>query len=293
MIKTNSFLNNECIDLTKEMAIVQAKDTPFTTLMLNMKNVDNASSKIVTWREKTLDTTEDISATEGSKTDIFQASNRAEKNNVCEIFKKAVQVSGSAQASSVTGITDLYESEINDRLAEMKINIEKAIINGVKNDGSLTPFVRKMDGILSFAPAENTVSSATLSEVNLKNTIKKLWDNGLGSSEFYCLLNADFKEAVDTIYKDQVRFIAPTDTFGIVARRIETNYGIVNFVLNRHMPIDKLVVFDPAFVRLAFLRKPFTELLAKDGDYISGHVISELTLKVLNQKAVAMFKKTA
>lgn len=293
MIKTNSFLNNECIDLTKEMAIVQAKDTPFTTLMLNMKNVDDASSKIVTWREKTLDTTEDISATEGSKTDIFQASNRAEKNNVCEIFKKAVQVSGSAQASSVTGITDLYESEINDRLAEMKINIEKAIINGVKNDGSLTPFVRKMDGILSFAPAENTVSAATLSEVNLKNTIKKLWDNGLGSSEFYCLLNADFKEAVDTIYKDQVRFIAPTDTFGIVARRIETNYGIVNFVLNRHMPIDKLVVFDPAFVRLAFLRKPFTELLAKDGDYISGHVISELTLKVLNQKAVAMFKKTA
>lgn len=293
MIKTNSFLNNECIDLTKEMAIVQAKDTPFTTLMLNMKNVDDVSSKIVTWREKTLDTTEDISATEGSKTDIFQASNRAEKNNVCEIFKKAVQVSGSAQASSVTGITDLYESEINDRLAEMKINIEKAIINGVKNDGSLTPFVRKMDGILSFAPAENTVSAATLSEVNLKNTIKKLWDNGLGSSEFYCLLNADFKEAVDTIYKDQVRFIAPTDTFGIVARRIETNYGIVNFVLNRHMPIDKLVVFDPAFVRLAFLRKPFTELLAKDGDYISGHVISELTLKVLNQKAVAMFKKTA
>lgn len=287
MIKTNNFTQLENIDLTKEISLIYPLDTPFTTFLMSKGLVDKGTSTIVTWREKTLDTTQDITVREGSETTEFQASVRVEKNNIMEIFKKAVQVSGTAQASSVTGITDMYAEEIADRLAEMKVNIEKKLINGIRDDGSNTG-IRKMDGLLAFVPEDNKVTGE-LTQDTFKETVKKLWINGLGSSEFYALTNADLKEIIDNFYRDQVRYITPVTEFGITVQKITTNYGTVNIILNRHMPIDKIVIFDPNFVKLSFLRQPTHELLAKTGDYIQGHIVTECTLKVLNAKAVATF----
>ncbi|MBR9649144.1 SU10 major capsid protein, partial [Clostridium tyrobutyricum] len=139
MIQTKDFLSMENIDLMAEMGVAQPLDTPLTTLLMGRGQTDKETAPLVYFREKTLDTTEDISQVEGSETTEFQASTRLPKNNYCEIFKKAVSVSGTAQASSVTGIADMYTSEMADRLVELKVNLEKALTNGVKNDGSATP----------------------------------------------------------------------------------------------------------------------------------------------------------
>ena len=73
----------------------------------------------------------------------------------------------------------------------------------------------------------------------------------------------------------------PMDTFGFVANKVITNYGVVNVVLNRHMPVDKILVVDPAYLRLVYLRKPAFEMLAKMA-ITKGMVITECSLKVLN-----------
>jgi len=59
------------------------------------------------------------------------------------------------------------------------------------------------------------------------------------------------------------------------------------------MPTNKLVVFNPAFFRVTYLRKPFFEMLAKTGDSVKGQVITEATLKCYNRKAIAVFEQTA
>lgn len=292
MIKTTNFSTYENIDLSKEISLVAPLDTPFYSLLLGKNLVDATGSKITTWREKSLDDTEDISVAEGSTTDTFQSSARAEKNNICEIFKKAVSISGTADASTITGVSNLFSEEVNDRLIEMKVNIEKKLISGIRNDGSLTPFVRKMDGILSFALAEQTETDTVLNEVNFKATVKNLWDAGLSSGNYIGMCNADLKEAIDTIYDTKYSYIAQENLFGINVRTIQTNYGNVSLILNRHMPVDQLMIFDPSYFKVSYLRKPFFEMLAKTGDSISGQVIAELTLKCFNQKALAVFTKT-
>lgn len=294
MIKTSDFLSLENVDLMAELGVAQPLDTPLSTLLLGRNQYDKETSYLVNWREKTLDTTSDISQVEGSETTVFQTSTRAEKLNYCEILKKAVSVSGSAEASSITGISDLYTSEMADRLVELKVNLEDKIINGTKNDGSLTPFIRRMDGLLQFVYSGNAVTDAgALTEALFKSTVKKLWDNGLGSNGYICMVNSDFKELIDGFYNTQYNYNAPTGQFGLVANQINTNYGQVQLILNRHMPVDKLVVFDPTYVRLGFLRPVFSEILGKTGDSVKGQVIGEATLKVLNTKAVATFTKTA
>lgn len=290
MIKTTNFTQHENIDLSKEIALVTPNDTPFTTLLMNKKLVETAGSVTINWREKTLDDTEDISKTEGFTVDTFVSSGRAEKSNVMEIFSKAVQVSGSAQASNVVGINDLFASEINDRLTEVKVNIEKKVLAPTNyNDGSTEPFIRRMKSIFEQVDPANVVDITTApTQADFKAVVKKLWDAGLGSNEFYCFVNADFKEIIDGFYANQINYNMPMDTFGFVANKVITNYGVVNVVLNRHMPVDKILVVDPAYLRLVYLRKPAFEMLAKDGDNLKGMVITECSLKVLNSKAVAV-----
>lgn len=290
MIKTTNFTQHENIDLSKEIALVAPTDTPFTTLLLNKKLVETAGSVTINWREKTLDDTADISKTEGFTVDTFVSSGRAEKSNVMEIFSKAVQVSGSAQASNVVGINDLFASEINDRLTEVKVNIEKKVLAPTNyNDGSTEPFIRRMKSVFEQVHPDNVVEIETAPTQNdFKAVVKKLWDAGLGSNEFYAFVNADFKEIIDGFYANQINYNMPMDTFGFVANKVITNYGVVNVVLNRHMPVDKILVVDPAYLRLVYLRKPAFEMLAKDGDNLKGMVITECSLKVLNSKAVAV-----
>ncbi len=290
MIKTTNFTQHENIDLSKEIALVAPTDTPFSTLLMNKKLVETAGSVTINWREKTLDDTEDISKTEGFTVDTFVSSGRAEKSNVMEIFSKAVQVSGSAQASNITGINDLFASEINDRLTEVKVNIEKKMLAPANyNDGSTEPFIRRMKSVFEQVHPDNVVEIETAPTQNdFKAVVKKLWDNGLGSNEFYAFVNSDYKELIDGFYANQINYNMPMDTFGFVANKVITNYGIVNVVLNRHMPVDKILVVDPAYLRLVYLRKPAFEMLAKDGDNIKGMVITECSLKVLNSKAVAV-----
>ena len=290
MIKTTNFTQHENIDLSKEIALVAPTDTPFTTLLLNKKLVETAGSVTINWREKTLDDTADISKTEGFTVDTFVSSGRAEKSNVMEIFSKAVQVSGSAQASNVVGINDLFASEINDRLTEVKVNIERKMLAPSNyNDGSTEPFIRRMKSIFEQVDPSNVVDITTApTQADFKAVVKKLWDAGLGSNEFYCFLNADYKEILDDFYANQINYNQPMDTYGFVANKIITNYGIVNVVLNRHMPVNKLLLVDPSYLRLVYLRKPAFEMLAKDGDNLKGMVITECSLKVLNSKAVAV-----
>lgn len=293
MLDTLKLTQSENISLSQEMALVGVQDTPLTTLLMQLGKVEQANGKIHSWRERSLDETADISVPEGSETTTFYESDRAELNNVLEIFKKGVSVSGTVQAMNISGVVNPFVTEVNDRLTELKVNVEKALVNGVRNDGSTAPYVRKMDGIMQFVDSSNVVTGATvgvITEDELKNTVRKLWEKGLPTGEYYALVNADIKEQIDEIYKNSYRYVAQTNQFGLVVNTLNTNYGLVHFLLSRHVPSDKLIVFDANFLSLAFLRQPVFEELAKTGDSIKGHVLTEVTLRVGSKKAVAMYE---
>lgn len=290
MIKSSDLLNSEKVYLLQEMALCQPTDTPFSTLLMNTRRTVTLNSIMPVWREESLDSTDDITVPEGSATNTFQQSTRVELSNVCQIFKKGVQVSGTMQAVGVEGIADIYAHEVANRLTELKINMEKALINSVYDDGS-TSGVRRMRGLLNWVLDTQKMTGA-LTEDSFNQFVKLLWDNGLGANNYILMCNADVKLKIDALYKDQVQYVnvSQDDDFGILVNNIITNFGNVKVVLNRHMPAGKMVLFDPSYLRLGFLRPPFTEKLAKDGDYISGHVIAEGTLIVLNRKAIALFE---
>jgi hypothetical protein len=180
-----------------------------------------------------------------------------------------------------------FAAEINDRLLEMKINMEKKFINGLKADGSATPFKRQLSGLIQMADPTNAVVGL-VTEETIKEAMRNLWNNDLAEGQVYAFLNADLKEKVDAIYSDKYGYNHVTTSFGLLVDEINTNYGAVKFVLSKHVPVDKIVFFNDAYVDLAYLRDPHFEPLAKTGDSVKGQVVAEATLKVGSKKAVAV-----
>ncbi|MEQ2466173.1 SU10 major capsid protein [Niallia hominis] len=285
MFKSSNFTNLEQISLAKEIALIGVQATPLTSLLMSKGNIEKALSTVYTWREKTLDNAEDLSAVEGSEEIVFYETARAELSNILEIFKKGASISGTAVAMKSTQ----FAEEVNDRLLELKINMEKKFINGLKADGSVTPFKRQLSGLIEFADATNAVSATgAVTEDTVKEVMRNLWNQDLAEGTVYAFVNADIKEQIDAIYKDRYGYSHVTTNFGLLVDSINTNYGTVHFVLSKHVPADKMVVFNDSYVDLAYLREPHFEPLAKTGDNVKGQVIAEATLKVGSPKGVAV-----
>lgn len=283
MFNSTNFTNAERISLSQELARVGVQATPFTSLLMAKGNIEKALSTVYTWREKTLSHDEDISAEEGSDTTVFYESARAELNNVLQIFKKGASISGTAQAMNAGQLS----AEVEDRLLELKVNMEKKFINGKKDDGSTTG-IRKMSGLIEFADPSNDVTATEVTEDTVKEAMRNLWNQDLAEGQYYALVNADVKEAIDNIYKDRYGYSHVTTNFGLTVDSITTNYGTVYFVLSKHVPVDKAVFFNDAYVSIANLRDATFEPLAKTGDNVKGQVIAESTLKVGSKKAVSV-----
>lgn len=283
MFTSTNFSNAEKISLSQEIALIGVQATPFTSLLMAKGNVEKALSTVYSWREKTLDNAGDLSAIEGSDDITFYETARAELSNILEIFKKGASISGTAEAMKSVQ----FAAEINDRLLEMKINMEKKFINGLKADGSVTPFKRQLSGLIQMADPTNAVVGI-VTELTIKEAMRNLWDNDLAEGQVYAFLNADLKEKVDAIYADKYGYNHVTTSFGLLVDEINTNYGAVKFVLSKHVPVDKIVFFNDAYVDLAYLRDPHFEPLAKTGDSVKGQVVAEATLKVGSKKAVAV-----
>ena len=291
MLDTTKLTTQENIFLTEEITVVAPLATPLTTLLLGKGKVKDGSAKIHTWREKSLDFS-DATAKEGADATDFINSGRAELNNIMEIFSRATAVSGTAQATGST--KDLFSQEIEDRLSEVKVAIEKKLIKGTKNDGSDSN-ARTMAGLEAFVGTTLTAVASidAITEKDVRGLARALFEQGNENAEMYVLVSPDVKEQIDELYKENYNYNHVTNDFGIVVSTINTNYGVMNFIVDRYASNDKIIAFDLNVLAISYLRQPQFEQLGKTGDSLKGLVVAEATLEVGSKKAVVALPITA
>ena len=290
MVKRSDFLTNEVVDLTDEIKLVSPTDTPLTTLLMGRGQVVPATDITVTWREKQLNTQRGTLKVEGSEAGNPIKSTRGSLSNLCQIMEKVTQVSGTAQALNPKGIGNSFQSEVNDRLIETKRDMEWYFLNGTKTaENDSTP--RQMAGIMNLINAGNVIDATdkTFSEDIILDGMQKMWDAG-AQGEYYAFVNASVKRLVNSLLKDGVNVKVNIDesmaqVLGITVAKIQSDFGVINLVLNRHMATDAFLAVDLDNVEIAELRGTFYEDLPKSGDYFKGHILNESTIKLLNSHA--------
>ena len=101
---------------------------------------------------------------------------RAQKSNKTQIFDDTIQLSGTAQAVTQYGISDLYEYEKQKKQLELALQLEKALINGVAYESGN---VRQMNGVRSFIQSNVTDAVATaVSGTLLNDSLQAIYEKG-------------------------------------------------------------------------------------------------------------------
>ena len=290
MIKTAN-LHNEIIDLSKELILLDNQNLVFSSLLMK-KGTQKVGSVIVDWKYEKLDGDRSL-AFEGSDVTDYQASDRSGGDkNVCQIIRKAVSVSDTAQAVSLENISDLFAHELANRMLEAKRDLEYYLINGVYKEDESGGTPRQMKGLINFITEDNTTTKASNPTIKeLDEMSKKMRQAGTASQNLVLLCDYNMYDVVSGLYEDKVSYIGVTNEFGSPAKKINLKYGACFVYLVDSMPEDHMVLANMDYLKFASLRPLVYQDLAKTGSSRKGFIEMENTLKFLHPAAATMFVK--
>lgn len=219
---------------------------------------------------------------------------RKRVSNYTQIFDETISITGTAAAVSNYGIDDIYEYEKAKKQLELALQLEKALINGVKYE-SPNGLTRQMAGIRSFIQT-NVVNSggADLTDAMINDAMQKQYEKGAFASggNFKIIVGAKQKRAISNFEKSNIRLDRQDNGRGQVVDHFVSDFGAAEIVLNNNLAADELFIVDTNRLAIKPLqgREFAHEYLGKKGDYFEGMIVGEYTLEFKQEKAHARIK---
>jgi hypothetical protein len=238
-----------------------------------------------------------VEGQEGADARAARYKARVRKSNLTQIFDETISISGTAAAVSQYGIDDLYEYEKQKRQLELALQIEKALINGVKYESG-DGLTRQMGGFRNYI-ATNVVdaAAAALNDEKLNDAMQKIYEKGgfANGGLFKIMVGAKQKRAISNFSKAEIRLTQAENSRGQVVDHFISDFGQAEIVLNNNLAANELVIFDANRVKVRPLvgREFGHEYLGKKGDYFEGQIVGEYTLEFNQEKAHARIKNLA
>jgi hypothetical protein len=238
-----------------------------------------------------------VEGQEGADARAARYKARARKSNFTQIFDETVSISGTAAAVSQYGIDDLYEYEKQKKQLELALQIEKALINGVKYESG-DGLTRQMGGLRNYI-STNVIDggAALLSDEKINDAMQKVYEKGgfANGGLFKIMVGAKQKRQISNFAKSEIRLTQAENSRGQVVDHFVSDFGQAEIVLNNNLSATELVVFDANRVKVRPLtgREFGHEYLGKKGDYFEGQIVGEYTLEFNQEKAHARIKNLA
>ena len=299
-----------------ELFLVSPSDTPFLTAIGGLTGGESIQAKLFEWETYdlrvpgatgdggTYTAVAGRQAVEGANAPDAQARVRAYAHNVVEIHQEAVEVSYTKQAAigqlspsvlaqGTNPVTDEMGFQVKASLLQIARDLEYNFLNGVIAEPATNATPRKTNGLIN-AITTNVVdlSAGDLTVAAFLDAMQLAWENGgLQEGETRtAILNATLKRAVTTLFiKDQNFRQMDRNVGGVNLTTIETDFGDLNLLLDRYMPVDKVVLASLEDISPVFLLIPgkgflFAEPLAKNGSADRTQIYGEVGLKYGNEK---------
>jgi hypothetical protein len=183
--------------------------------------------------------------------------------------------------------------QVEQMLKQIARDAEKSFLEGAFNDPTDNTTARKTLGIANAAGNSADMADAALTEDKVLDLMQAVWENGgIQVSETATLMcNANVKRQLTKIfvtdknYREESRNVA-----GVNVTTIETDFGKVNVLLNRHVNTQQLYVVSAELCAPVFMNIPdkgflFVEPLSKGGASEKFQIYGEVGLKYGNPNA--------
>ena len=225
---------------------------------------------------------------EGSAPPAARAVDRVDRYNYTQIFGPvAVQVSGSEQVVQKYGLVGTeFDHQVANRIKELSIQIEQAIINGIPSAGSGT-VGRTMGGFANYISTNVDSTTTTLSDSAILTQMQACFDAGGNPDRF--ILGSKQKRTVSGLDSSNIRYQQQTNVRGQVVEFYDTDYGRVSVILDRWCLTNQAFLISREQATIMSLRPMVFEMLAKTGDSVQGQVVAEKSLRFRRQTHSARF----
>lgn len=277
-------------DLLELISDVTPDDTPLATMLKTSK----ASNTLHEWSEDYITPPTSVTfASEGAAATYSALSQPARRNNITTILTETFRVSGTEREVNQVGNDPMdYQAAKAMRLWKMKQ--EFAIVNGAIASGA-SGTARGMAGLINVITTLYTArnSGTSLSETEFQDMHQASWEQG-GTDNSFDLVLVPFglKRKIDGFTAGATKYVDQSDKKLTQPVAVyETSAGIARIMQHRYVP-SAAATPGPRFLgikedkfRVAYLRKPFREMLAKDGDRENGQVVGEFTLEYLAERS--------
>lgn len=243
-------------------------------------------------------------ALEGADAPTEENRVRANVDNITQIHHETVGVSYSKLAATgqKSGVNNALDNpiqseldwQVEQMLKQMVRDIEFSFIQGTYNKPTDNTTKRQTRGLLA-AITTNVVTNATaaaLTEDMVLDLLQDVWDNGGITEEATATLLTGSTQkrkltrifVTDKGYQESTRNVG-----GVNVQTIETDFGTLNIMLDRHMPNDELAVASLEQCKPVYLETPgkghfFAEPLAKTGAKDRTQLYGEVGLEYGNEK---------
>lgn len=290
-MKKSSTNNLEYLDISQEINLTNIPNTPFLSWLLGAGKTKPAKATEVKWRESELNGDDSSGQLEGGEYKDADT-NRKFISNFTEIFRKSTSVSGTLDAITVDGVGSELSYQISQRGLEMKVDLNRQLVNGVKSDETSSTG-RKMNGIINLINADNAVEAANAGAVTRKDVdklFKVMFDAGYGGNKLL-LAGTDMLDLMtDEVDKNGNKVFSFGDTvaFGLQLGKVVSNYGTGSILVEPNVPAGTIIGLDPNYIRLRPLREWRAEELAKTTDSKRIGLVGEYSIEYNASKSGAL-----
>ncbi|MGF9711630.1 SU10 major capsid protein [Paenibacillus naphthalenovorans] len=236
-----------------------------------------------------------VEGTEGADARAARYKARTSASNYTQIFDDSIEVTGTAEAVTQYGISDLYEYEKQKKQIELALSLEKALINGIAYQSGN---VRQMRGIRSFIQTNVIDAAGAAVDGNrLNDALQLVYEKGgfASGGNYKIMVAAKQKRAISALDANKIQITQSENSRGQVVDMFVSDFGQFEIVLNNNLDSKEIIIMDAnrAKIRPLVGRDFFHKYMGEQGDYTRGILVGEYTLEFLQEKAHARIKGLA
>lgn len=296
-------------DLEDEIYDITPYETPFVSAIKS----DKAENTLVEWQTDAGDSPGSNAQVEGDDITFTTLVPTVRLTNRCQIFRKDVVVSGTSRAVKTAGRDDELAYQLAKKGKALKTDIEYAFVRNQAMDAGTSVTARKLGSIESWlasnktaatsnsgdttpgyasgalaAPTDGTATTTTFAESHLRTVMQTAWSNGGNPTTVMVgpfnkgVVSRNFA-GIATQYRENSGNKHAT-ILGAASIYV-SDFGELKIVPSRIQRERTVLVLDMDMWKRSVLRPIKKEDIAKTGDADKKILITELTLKSLNEKA--------
>lgn len=278
-------------DLIDVISDVSPDDNPLSTML----GTTTAKQTTHEWLEDYIAReTDNVGAVEGAAASYSDLTQPSRRTNVTQILAQTFRVSGTESAVAIGGMGDAYTYQKGKALRQWKNKQEFALLRSSITSG-VSGTGQEMIGIQAVVTSHYTarLSGTSLSESMLNNEILQVAnDVGLSDVPDMILTTLQLRQKISTFTAGSTRYVDASDKR--LTRPVavyESDFGVHRIFGHKDVSVSAatpgpyLLGLKEDKWKIAWLRKPFTEELAKDGDRKNGQIVGEFTLEYLAERA--------